>query len=520
MKFTKKMLICLLASLFLLSACSTDDLISLNDDPTSTTEIDWNYMFTLGILLTAQPVVSYRESIYFCSMMMQHTASTSSNETWGGAGDKYFERGGMYYSDCYFILKRLSEIIKQTGPDGKNPEMVNMHNAARVIKVLAIQRSTDFFGDIPYTEANKAHDESIFYPKFDAQQDIYQGMLNELKEAADGFDVNYDDKSSFSYQDIIYNGDVTKWRKFAYSLMLRLAMRISNVDESTSRTYIEEAVNGGVFTSNEDNAWVPMATGPDASDGSINQNPLSKPFHMRETETLKLSNTLIDFLRDNNDPRLMIITSGIGPFKGSKINDPALQKGMPNGYDVNSIREYEGITGDVDEDNTYSGLNELMLDIDEPIMLHTYAEVELLMAEAAYKGWITGDPETHYNNGVRAAMQMYVVYDGSYTVSDAEVDTYLVAHPYDPVNALEMIGTQFWVATFLNSHESWANWRRTGYPVLISVDYPGNDTNGTIPRRLIFDLATVSRNEENYQAAIQRMGPDEMTTRVWWDGGN
>lgn len=518
--FIKKMSICLLVSLFMFSACNTDDLIDLNDDPTSTNEIDWNYIFTLGILLTAQPVVSYRESIYYCSMMIQHTASTSPNETWGGSGDKYFERGGVYYSDCYLISKRLSEIINQTGPDGKNPEMINLHNAARVIKVLAFHRSTDFYGDIPYSEANKAHDEGVFYPVFDTQQDIYLDMLNELKEAADGFDENYDDKSSFAHQDIMYKGEVTKWRKFAYSLMLRLAMRISTVDESTARTYIDEAMSGGVFTSNEDNAWVPMATGPDASDVSINQNPLSKPYHMRETETLKLSNTLIDFLRDNNDPRLMILTSGIGPYNGPKIDEPALQIGMPNGFDVNTIRDYEGTTEDVDEDNTYSGLNELMLDLDEPIMLQTYAEVELLMAEAAYKGWIAGDPETHYNNGVRAAMQMYVTYDGSFTVSDAEVDAYLAAHPFDPDNALEMIGTQYWAATFLNPHESWANWRRTEYPILIPVNYPGNETNGTIPRRLIFDLATVSINEENYQAAIQRMGPDVMTTRVWWDRGN
>jgi hypothetical protein len=515
MKFLRKICLCLLAFLFLFSACN-DDLVSLNEDPTSTTDFDWNYIFTTAVLQTAQNLIWWN-NITYCARMMQQTATLHVP----GGGDKYFEGGGGYYEACYIdISKRLSEVIRQTGPDGKDPQMINLYNAARVMKVFAFHIATDAYGDIPYFEANKAHDEGIFYPVFDPQQDIYMGMLQELSEAAGGFDENYVDMTSFSYQDIIYNGDITKWKKFAYSLLLRLAMRISNVEESTARTYIEEAINGGVFTSNEDNAFVPMATGPDATDLSINQNLLSKPYHMRETPTLKLSNTFIDFLRDNDDPRLMILTSGIGSFNGPKIDDPALQKGMPNGFDENTIRDWEGTTEDVDTDNTYSGLNELMLDIDEPIMLHNYAEVEFLKAEAVYKGWISGDPETHYNNGVRAAMQMYVTYDGSFTVSDAEVDAYLAAHPYNPTNALEMIGTQYWVATFLNSHESWANWRRTEYPVLIPVDYPGNHTNGTIPRRLIFDLETVSKNEENYQAAIKRMGPDKMTTRVWWDGGN
>ena len=514
MKFFSRICLCITSFLLLFSACN-DDLVSLNEDPTSTTDFDWNYIFTTGVLETAQQVISWN-NIDYCTMMMQQTATLRR-----GGGDKYFEGGGSYYRECYLLIsKRLTEVIRQTGPDGKDPQMINLHNAARVMKVFAFHLATDVYGDIPYFEANKVHDEGILYPAFDPQKDIYEALLMELSDAAKSFDENYIDLTTFSNQDIIYGGVASKWRKFAYSLMLRLAMRISNVDESTARSFIEEAINGGVYSSNEDNAWVPMATGPDDTDLSINQNPLSKPYYMRETSTLKLSKTFIDFLRDNNDPRLMILTSGIGPFNGSKIDDPTLQKGMPNGFDINTIRDYEGTTEDVDEDNTYSGLNELILDLDEPIILLSYAEMEYLMAEAAYNGWISGDPETYYNKGIRAAMQMYVEYDDSFIVNETEIDAYLAAHPYDPANALEMIATQYWVATFLNSHESWANWRRTGYPELIPVNYPGNKTNGTIPRRLIFDLATVSKNEENYQAAIERMGPDVMTTRVWWDGGN
>ena len=98
--------------------------------------------------------------------------------------------------------------------------------------------------------------------------------------------------------------------------------------------------------------------------------------------------------------------------------------------------------------------------------------------------------------------------------------TILLAHPFITDKGFEMIGTQYWVATFLNFHEAWANWRRTEYPVLIPVNYPGNNTNGAIPRRSRFDISIVSKNQEHYLEAVERMGDDLHTTRVWWDGGN
>ena len=373
------------------------------------------------------------------------------------------------------------------------------------------------YGDIPYSEASKAYDEGIFHPKYDLQKDIYLDMLNELSEAAAGFDVNADHFGNQGIQDLIYEGDIVKWRKFAYSLMLRLAMRISNIDPINAQLYVSEAIEGGVFTSNDDNAWVQMAN----TGWYYSYNDLSGNFLEATTwQNPKLSETFIDFLRDHNDPRLMIISSGIGHYYGEKITDPALQKGMPNGKDVNSIRDYEGVTEDVDLDMTYSRVNELMVDYEDPALFQTYAEVEFLLAESAFNGWHTGDPGTHYNNGIRAAMQMYDIFDPSLTVSDTEVDTYLAAYPYEPDRGQEMIGTQYWAATFFNEFEAYANWRRTEYPVLVPVNYPGNHTNGTIPRRLIFNQAEVSKNEANYQAAVERMGGDELTTRVWWDGGN
>jgi len=521
MKFLFKYYLLLLSVFAPYFACNTSELAALNDHPDDLYEINWNYLFTDGILLAAENRQSQNVQLFYCSAMIQHLADLE--VTLGlGNGDKYFKKEewtGTYYSNCYVgITKKFDEAIRQTGPAGNDPQMVNLHHATRVMRVFVYHRCADLYGDIPYSEANKAYDEGIFFPVFDRQKDIYLDMLKELSEAAEGFDKNQTDKI-FNSQDIIYDGDVDKWKKFAYSLMLRLAMRISLVDASTAQVYVTEAINGGVFTGNADNARVPRASGPNTF---INSNGISMWLNPDFGATkAKLSDTFIDFLRDNNDPRLMIITSGIGQFGSSdKIVDPALQKGMPNGFDASSIREYEGVMEDVDVETTYSKVNELLLDLDDPNLFQTYAEVEFLLAEAAVRGWHSADPADHYNKGVRAAMQMYDIFDPSLTVSDAEVDAYLAAHPYDTDKGLEMIGTQYWVATFLNFYETYANWRRTGFPVLEPVNYPGNHTNGTIPRRMIFEKAAVSRNEANYQAAINRMGGDELTTKVWWDGGN
>ncbi|MBT8305972.1 MAG: SusD/RagB family nutrient-binding outer membrane lipoprotein, partial [Maribacter sp.] len=139
-------------------------------------------------------------------------------------------------------------------------------------------------------------------------------------------------------------------------------------------------------------------------------------------------------------------------------------------------------------------------------------------AEAAERwGLAGGDPEPHYNAGVRAAMKMLELYGPAGAIADADIDAYLLANPFDAGNALEQINTQYWAATFLNEYEAFANWRRTGYPALVPVVYPGNVTNGTIPRRLTYSVSEQSNNPENYAAALSAQGPDELTTRVWWD---
>ena len=151
------------------------------------------------------------------------------------------------------------------------------------------------------------------------------------------------------------------------------------------------------------------------------------------------------------------------------------------------------------------------------MLFQTYAEVEFLLAEAALRGWHSGNPAEHYSNGVRAAMEHLSMYGASATVSTEAIDQYLTDHPFNEAAGMQMIGEQYWMATFLDEYEAWANWRRTGYPILVPVTYPGNITDGQIPRRMRYYENEYGNNGASINEALDRQGPDEFTTRMWWD---
>jgi len=207
------------------------------------------------------------------------------------------------------------------------------------------------------------------------------------------------------------------------------------------------------------------------------------------------------------DPRIDIF--GVPPVNGGVHN------GLPNGLDENTIQENStGVSVD-----DFSSFNPMIVKLESPMFFQTYAETQLLLAEAIKRGWADGSAEEHYNNGVRAGMQQWSLYDASLAVDDAAVDAYLAANPY--ADSFEQIGWQYWAATFLNEYETYANWRRTGYPTLTPVDYPNNPTGGQIPSRMMYPESEIGLNP-NLDAALSRQGmstdfSNEMTAPVWWD---
>ncbi|SRR6266498_1859774 len=537
MKYLRKLIFCTLIGGSLVTGCNTDELKDLNINPQALNTIDMNFFFTSAELGAASGgtagdnrYIDWRTNINMCSYAIQQLASTG-----GELGEKYVESGSTFESSdapFEFIygdqLKNIGEILKQTGPggfaEGKNQ---NMRQATRILRAFLFHRLTDYYNRVPYFETMQA-DQGVFFPHYDSQKDIYADLLKELDEATAAFGAP-DPIDGFAAADLYYSGDITKWKKWGFSLMLRLAMRLSTVDAATANTYVAKAVAGGVFTSNSDNVIVPMAVEPSLW---TSQNGISRAFIPGDGgQATFLSKTLVDILKGtdpgtttDDDPRLMIISGGIGNWASENswvptVTDPLLQKGMPNGKDQARLEAIEGVHP-LDLDKTYSKINPLLLDRDEPYMLMNYGEVELLLAEASQRsigGLSPAAAEAHYNAGVKASMQMYTIYDASLVVSDAAVAAYLATYPYGVAKpALEMIGDQYWINHFMNWWEAWSNWRRTTFPTLVPVNYPGNATGGTIPQRLKYPNAEVAGNPNFTETELKQ---NNYTTKVWWAGG-
>lgn len=529
-KSTILVLICLLT----VTGCRKD-FEKRNTDPSTYNpeNFDPNYTLTSAQLGYSGSVdlgyETWRANLIYSATMIQGLSSVIGY--W--AGDKYLL--DARYTAAYWGFPDATP----TGGVGAYPEQVrpivdvvmvtkdkpkykNLHQIARIMKAMIFQRITDLYGDIPYSEAGVGYYDKIYYPKYDKQQDIYMSLLKEVSEATAALDPAGDVPTG----DVYYGGDIQKWKRFGNSLLLRMAMRLSKVDPATAKSYVEKVV-GNTMTSNDDNAFL---TG-DAVGGRITSNRNSQVLlgdGGEEHYYVKWSNTFINFLKSNNDPRLgkiavtkLYLTSGSKDQNPGANSDPAVQKGMPNGKDL-SLVPNRGITLEPGYTTLpdYSSPSPALLKRNGKTFVLTYAESELLLADAAQRFGVGGSAADHYRNGVRAAITYLGQYDAAAAIPEATANAYVDAHPYNAANGLEMINTQYWALTNskLDFYESWANWRRTGFPVLTPVVYPGNATNGTIPRRFPYPVLEAGNNTANYNAAVASIpGGDLLTSRVWWD---
>ena len=511
-----KKIILTIAAFVTLNACDTPELIDLNINPQAVSELNTNFLFSSAQLGTASGgsrgdnrYIDWRTNMGMMAHAIQHIANVG-----GGIapGDKYTDNGETNTAPWEFlytdVLQNLTEVIRQTDEGGYEAgRRKNMRQAARILRAYNFMRLTDYYGNIPYSEAMKGISEAIFYPKYSTQAEVYADLLKEVSEASAALSSSNADEG-FSTADFWYGGDVAKWKKFGNTLLLRMAMRISNVDAAKTATYAAQAISGGLMTSNADMAMIKMDLGPSEW---TNQNGISRAFAQGDGgQPSPLSATFVDFLKAKNDPRLMILSGGVGGV--DKV--PANQKGLPNGLDAGTLQTFLGKTG-ANPLEEFSVINTKLLDDNEDYVFMNYSEAEFLLAEAAVKG-IGGasDAEGHFRKGVKAAVQQYAHYDASLAVSDADAEAFAAGIAY---NGLESIGEQMWVSKFFNWWDAWADWRRTGFPKLTPVNYQGNVTGGTIPRKLLIPNSELAINGDNVQSGASL--PNEYTTRVWWDGG-
>lgn len=490
----KKSIFIILFALLFVGACD-DGFEELNVNPTKPSQVAASNKLTALIkFISSERYDNWRAGMIYQSTMMQHIATTAGY--WDG--DKYTWNKGYASSllDRYYgnAIKTAVDLQLQLNEEDAPEEMKAI---VRILRVFAFSRLTDLYGDVPYSEAGRAVIDGIFLPKYDLQSEIYPDLLKELEESAAALGSG---TSGFGAADVIYQGDQAKWKRLANSLMLRLGLRLIKVDPAASEAWATKAIAGGVMTSNDDIFYLQH----DAN----NKNGIGEVFSADGNP--RMSETFINFLKDGADPRLPILAARRGD--GSTASADLI--GFPNGLDSQMLLTMTG------EENTdaYAEPNRgIITGETAPMIFQTYAEVEFMLAESNVRWNLAGDAEMHYNNGVTAAMKQLVLYGEDASIADGAITTYLTANPYDAANALEQINTQYWAATFLNEYETFSNWRRSGFPVLVPVNYPGNVTNGTIPRRLTYSESEQSNNPDNYAAAIAAQGPDVLTTRVWWD---
>ncbi|MEZ4907644.1 MAG: SusD/RagB family nutrient-binding outer membrane lipoprotein [Saprospiraceae bacterium] len=362
---------------------------------------------------------------------------------------------------------------------------INM-GIALVLKTYCFTLLTDYFGNVPYSEALLGPGDGIFAPKYDDQESIYNGVFTTLDDAIALIQTG--DGTTDSSMDILYAGDASKWVKFANSLKFRSYMRISGVKSVSAE--LQALVNGGnLFSSKDEEAkLVYLSEAPEA-------NPIYESVVAGGRNEHAMSATFIDYLLSKDDPRLPVIAQ------------PAVASGeyvgKPNGYKDSPLPGYGY--------DDVSQIGELYLEPTAPAYFISYSELLFLLAEAAKKGFISGGygtAKSYYDAAITNSFEDNGITGAADFISQGDI-------AYSPTNALEQIGYQKWVSLFCQGFESWTEWRRTGYPVLTpAVDGYISE----IPSRLKYNSDESSLNTANYNNAVSEQGPDDLTTKMWWLG--
>ncbi len=494
-----------LAGLVLALGACDQGLTNVNQNPNAPTSVSPQYMLPTVLErvvgYVAMPFGTDWDDWAQQTAQIQYPAETVGEVRPGVTSNNW---DNLYASD----LKNIQAIIQ----DGKDGGFANVEAVGMIWRAFTFSQITDEWGDIPYSAALQGA--TNITPKYDTQQDVYTGMLQNLTTAVGMLGAS-DQGDDFGSGDLFYGNDWTEWKKFANSLRMRLAMRLSQVDPATAESEFVKAYNAGGFTSNADNAQLPWAGGNNygnpwwenclCGNGSRDDNSVSK--------------TLVDSLLSLNDPRLKF-------YAEPTANDSAATVGGT--FDG---QPYNGRTnGKIPEDHAFSWYSRIgnywRADGETtPSIVMDYSEVLFLEAEAAWRGWINADPATLYNEAVAAAFDMYTATGYPTAPTAAERDAYLqnprvVYNTSDANAAFAQIQLQKWISLYMVGMEAWSNWRRVRIPNLVPGPSLADGVGGIsiIPVREPYPSDEQSLNNDNLMAAVAQQGGGlSLVTNMWWD---
>ena len=466
--------------------------------------------------------------------------------------DNYYSAFKLPIDDMYQALSILKLVDGAIGLADSRGSKTHK-GIFTIFRVLLFSFMTDFYGDVYYSQALQARN-GILYPKYDKQQDIYAGLLAELDQA-NTWIAEGTEPLNETY-DLMFGGNRQQWQKFANSLKLRLLMRASD-KLSDAGAQMSAIVNNPstnpVFNETGDNASIGyIGTTADNSwhGGTLNW-PTPDEFDKRRP-----CKTLVDKLTDLNDPRLQVWVAPVEfPWTGDKsLNGVTFNTTDPNGFSYSSTWEYidrtnpdilaqvsniidsnkayvgfiAGMPGDWKNGNGHyntadggvvgnfkvSKFSQLFRQNKHDLlkaMIMNSDEVQFILAEAAAKGMISGDPDTYYRNGITFSMQRW-------GISDADIATYLaqpsIALPANVDGKLAKIADQKWLGLFLNSIEAYLDLRRTKLPNIFDN---GNLGGYTFPLRYRYPGNELGQNVDAYNAGVSTLAPavDDQFSKMW-----
>ncbi len=486
--------ICFMALILNVMGCEDDNLFrETNTNREAFSSLDPNLLLTtVQASLSGGRLEQWRANLIYGEGFVQHLGGSFSVSNYGAFFKHNAEYETALWQSSYGngIIRNLIDIQERTK---NNTAFKNINAISKILKVMVFQRLTDSYGDIPYSEAGLGFYEGIYFPKYDNQQEIYDNFFVLLDEAYN----QLDDKPNADKitGDNFYNGDISKWKKLANSIRLRCAMRISIVDEAKAIAEIQSALNNGLFESNDDNCFTHHdKTGFNTIGAEKNGNGLS--------QALKGNGVILDhpteiLLRNLvGDPRMNIwfLSGNSGNIEGVSSNN--FRWDHPGGStNLGIIRPY-------------------LYNDDAPYLHISYSETQLLLAEAAQRGFISGDVQNYYQNGIEAGILQWLAFGAD--INQADVKAFVETKTLTPGNEIEEIATQQWLTLFLNGMEAYANHRRTDLPVLDAVTRTDTDTNGVMPKRFPYPGEESTINEINYEAARLKY-PNDWLSPIWWD---
>lgn len=398
-------------------------------------------------------------------------------------------------------LINLNQIIavNRSQAAGPNPNQVAI---AMILKAWMYELLTDVYGNIPYSQAQQGVENLT--PAYDDSRTIYTDLAAQLDSAVAMMDST---QEGYKSGELYYNGNLVQWKRLAESLKLRMGIRMADADPVTSKTLVTAAVAAGVMQTG--GTWTAPGSGDDALFPYQTTAPYQNPFNaaLRALNQFVVSSTLVNFMDSLQDPRMhmyMAYPDGGGPYKGKP-------------YGINMFG---------DDFNTYSFPDSFpprgVYAPNFPGILMTYSEVQFDLAEAAARGYpLPLSAAAYYAAGVRASMNFWGV------TADSVVTAYLARIPYNPEDWRDCIGSQKWLALYMNGMQSWFERTRLdfgqpgGVPLFIAPVAGSLDPTVTmVPYRLTYPVSEASTNAANYQKAAAAIGGDTKGTKLWWNKFN